>query len=323
MVHDAQFDFYGNRLATCGADGLINIFAVAEAEPPSFVHSFAAYFLARHNGPVMKLSWAHPKYGSLLACGGYYRKVQIWKEVTAASWVMVHEYSGHEASVNTVEWAPSEFGLMLAAGSSDGCVSLVTKITEERWETQKFLAHEGGVTALSWASASSTRMPESPSSPLKQFVTGGGDQWVKLWTLTEGTFKAENLHHHTKWVRDVAWAPSLGFSRQNVASCSEDGNVSVHTLEREQWRHKEVVHLQVPAWRVSWSVAGNILAVSAGDNQARLYRESPEGSWDLVSRVGERGAVTEDQRTPEAVANSLTYLFAPTSPPQFSAPPPP
>ena len=42
MVHDAQFDFYGTRLATCAADGNINIFSVADAEPPTFLHSFAA-----------------------------------------------------------------------------------------------------------------------------------------------------------------------------------------------------------------------------------------------------------------------------------------
>ena len=245
----------------------------------------------------MKLSWAHPKYGSLLACGGYYRKVQIWKEVTSASWVMLHEYSGHEASVNTVKWAPAEFGLMLAAGSSDGCVSLVTKIADERWETQKFLAHEGGVTALSWAFPVSTSVTETPNMHQLQFVTGGGDQWVKLWTWADGAFKAENLYHHNKWVRDVSWAPSLGFSRQTISSCSEDGAVIVHSFERDQWRHKDVVRLTVPAWRSSWSVAGNLLAVSAGDNIARLYRETPEDGWELISQMRERGLVTEDQRT--------------------------
>lgn len=42
-VLDVQFDFYGTRLATCAADGNINVFAVAENEAPTFLHSFAAY----------------------------------------------------------------------------------------------------------------------------------------------------------------------------------------------------------------------------------------------------------------------------------------
>lgn len=41
-VHDVQFDYYGNRLATCAEDGNIHIFAVTGSEAPSFLHSFSA-----------------------------------------------------------------------------------------------------------------------------------------------------------------------------------------------------------------------------------------------------------------------------------------
>jgi len=36
-------------------------------------------------------------------------------------------------------------------------------------------------------------------------------------------------------------------------------------------------------WRVSWSVAGNILAVSGGDNKVSLYKETVEGEWNCLS----------------------------------------
>ena len=230
----------------------------------------------------------------MLASCGYDGKVQIWREVTTSSWVMVHEHCGHQASVNTLDWAPWEHGLILAAGSSDGCVSVLTRVAEDRWESQKFLAHESGVTSISWAPVGPTSvLVDVQKVPLKQFVTGGGDQWVKLWTCVEGSYKAESLHRHGKWVRDVAWAPSLGLSRHIVASCSEDGAVMTHTREgdREQWRHKEVVKLPLPAWRVSWSVAGNLLAVAAGDGATRLFKENAEGSWELTSEVSETGAL--------------------------------
>lgn len=242
----------------------------------------------------MKICWAHPKFGSLLASCGYDRKIQIWREVTVSSWVSIYEYNEHEASVNTVDWAPWEHGLILAAGSSDGCVSVLTRVSEDRWENQKFLAHESGVTALSWAPAGpASSLGDAQRTPLKQFVTGGGDQWVKLWTYVDGSYHPENFHHHDKWVRDVAWAPSLGFARQSIATCSEDGTVVAHIREneREQWRRKEVVKLSVPTWRVSWSVAGNLLAVSAGDNISRLYKENAEGNWELTTQVNEKGAV--------------------------------
>jgi protein transport protein SEC13 len=75
----------------------------------------------------------------------------------------------------------------------------------------------------------------------------------------------------------------------------------VHTREndREQWRHKEVVKLPGPVWRVSWSVAGSLLAVSASDQVARLYKENQEGAWELTSQVNEKGAlVGPEERSP-------------------------
>lgn len=85
------------------------------------------------------MSWAHPKFGNILASCSYDSKVIIWREgsVTTGSqkWVKIKEYTGHSASgnfynvkviVNSVSWAPHEYGLELAAGSSDGKVSILT-----------------------------------------------------------------------------------------------------------------------------------------------------------------------------------------------------
>ena len=38
-------------------------------------------------------------------------------------------------------------------------------------------------------------------------------------------------------------------------------------------------------WHVSWSITGDILAVSGGDNKVTLWKESPDGSWAVVSDV--------------------------------------
>lgn len=212
-----------------------------------------------------------------------------------STWISVHEYAGHEASVTAICWAPWEQGLVLAAGSSDGCVSVLTRVVEDRWESQKFAAHEGGVTALSWAcTGPSSVLADSQSPPLKQFLTGGADQWVKLWTYRDGSYKPEPMHRHTHWVRDVSWAPSCGFSRQVAASCSESGSVMAHSRETgsEQWRHVEVVKLQVPVWRVAWSAVGH-LAVSTSDTMARLYREGQAGNWESTGEVTEKGAFIE------------------------------
>jgi len=36
-------------------------------------------------------------------------------------------------------------------------------------------------------------------------------------------------------------------------------------------------------WRVSWSLTGNILAVSDGNNLVTLWKEAVDGNWSKVS----------------------------------------
>ncbi len=127
--------------------------------------------LAGHEGPVWQVTWAHPKFGSLLASCGFDHKVIVWKEVQESSWVQVCSHSlllamtparhawtlyvslqtpsatshvqaysapVHTASVNGVAFAPHELGLMLATASSDGSLSVLTyRQAEGGWFPQK------------------------------------------------------------------------------------------------------------------------------------------------------------------------------------------
>ena len=43
----------------------------------------------------------------------------------------------------------------------------------------------------------------------------------------------------------------------------------------------------------SWSQVGNLLAVSGGDNQVIVLKESPNGEWVTVSKVNEEGVLEE------------------------------
>ena len=39
-------------------------------------------------------------------------------------------------------------------------------------------------------------------------------------------------------------------------------------------------------WRVSWSLAGNVLAVSA-DNKVSLWQEALDGKWGRLTEIAE------------------------------------
>ena len=82
----------------------------------------------RHEAPVWRVTWAHPKFGNLLASCSYDQKVFIWKE-TNNKWNRIHQYTGHTSSVNCVTWAPHELGLLLATASSDGSFTMLQHIS--------------------------------------------------------------------------------------------------------------------------------------------------------------------------------------------------
>jgi protein transport protein SEC13 len=306
IIHDAKLDYYGTTLASCSSDDSIRIFDVRDQN-----HVLKSV-LKDHQGPVWQVSWAHPMYDSLLASCSYDKKVIIWHKQND-NWTKLHEYTGHDSSVNSVCWAPHEYGLMLACGSSDGSISILTH-QGERWDVKRIRgAHTMGVNAVSWAPAISTEgflMPQhgfnsdpaSGGSPvIRRLVSGGCDSCVKIWRedpASKDWFEEACLQKHTDWVRDVAWADDLGLSRQKIASCSQDGAVMIWTQihspdahnsgSAESWQPTLLHDFNDTVWQVSWSVTGNILAVSGGDNKVSLWKENLEGQWHCLSDINQQ-----------------------------------
>eukprot|EP00322_Chrysochromulina_rotalis_P006012 CAMPEP_0115830130 /NCGR_PEP_ID=MMETSP0287-20121206/1459_1 /TAXON_ID=412157 /ORGANISM="Chrysochromulina rotalis, Strain UIO044" /LENGTH=280 /DNA_ID=CAMNT_0003283425 /DNA_START=24 /DNA_END=863 /DNA_ORIENTATION=+ len=277
LIHTAELDFYGKQLASAGSDRRIKIFEVVDGAQRQQTAE-----LVGHDGPIWQVAWAHPEFGNVLASCSYDRQVFVWKEHSPQHWVLVHKYLGAEGSVNSLSWAPREFGLRLACASSDESVAVLSFHGEGQWSSEVFTAHKTGVNAVGWA----------PAACGMRLVTGGCDNLVKIWAFDEaaaGWLEAEALPAvHTDWVRDVAWAPTVGGAPEVIASCSQDKKVAIWTRDRAQgdgeWRPKT---LQMPAvvWSVSWSVSGGILAAAGGDNQVTLWRETATGEWTQIGQL--------------------------------------
>jgi len=315
VIHDAQFDYYGKRLATASSDRTIKIFSVEPGQPERLQTT-----LTGHEGPVWQVCWAHPKFGSIMASCSYDGTVVVWKETGAgsaaapaqfkpqqqfgfnqgapsssSSWIKVKEHRLHDASVNSIAWAPHEFGLSLACASSDGQISVITYRPEDSsWDVKSFPAHQIGCNAVSWcaspasdylAAMASGQQPKPLTS--KRLVSGGCDNLAKVWVFDEGesAWKLEaSLEGHSDWVRDVAWAPSGNI----IASGSQDKQVFIWKNTSGATWTKTPLSESFPEtiWRLSWSTAGNLLAVSCGDNTVSLWREGPVGgAWELVSKA--------------------------------------
>jgi len=256
-----------------------------------------------HEGPVWQVSWAHPKFGNVLASCSYDRRVIIWKEEERNKWVLVYDFQEHESSVNSICWAPHEFGLTLACASSDGFVSVINyKEGSSSWEFSKFVAHQMGVNCVSWAPA---QVPgflvdtTSAAAPLvRRLATGGCDNLVKLWKFDDSIkqwVSDGELTHHKDWVRDVAFAPHAWLPGSTLASCSHDGTVVVWTKPSSGagtvgansggWQIQPLPKFPEVVWRISWSLAGSILAVAVGDNKVTLWKETTEGTFECISAL--------------------------------------
>ena len=197
-----------------------------------------------------------------------------------------------------VAWAPPELGCLLGCASSDGNVS-VLEFSNNKWEHVIFPAHAMGVNAVSWApsgvpGAIVRKDGGAASAPVRRFVTGGSDNAVKIWEFNAATNSYENTvvlpSGHIDWVRDVAWSPTL-LSRTYIASASQDKSVKIWTSPNPadvgSWTLAKTLDFESVCWRVSWSLSGNVLAVSGGDNRVTLWKEDLKGEWEMVREVTE------------------------------------
>lgn len=163
-------------------------------------------------------------------------------------------------------------------------------------EHQIFQAHGIGVNSVSWAPSTTPGSLVSSNPGLaggvRRFVTGGSDSVLRLWAFDQASqsYKQERepLTGHTDWVRDVAWSPTV-LQKSYIASASQDKTVRIWTSDPAhpgQWNSK-VLNFDVVLWRVSWSLSGNVLAVSGGDNKVSLWKENLRGEWESVKTIEE------------------------------------
>ena len=259
-----------------------------------------------HEGPVWMVSWAHPKFGVILASASFDGSVLIHRESRPREWSLLHAARQlHESSVNGLAFAPHEFGLVLAAASSDGRVSIVTHEANNTWSTNYLQDCPMGVNAVSWApygayyTASEPDVPESP-----RLVTAGCNNEIRFWVQqqADGQWQPDpspvsNELTHSDWVRDVAWAPNLLPNQNMVASCSEDKTVLIwkQAGANGEWKATLLNEFDAPVWRVSWSITGHLLAVSSGDSDVSLWKASLDGTWEKVSTVDDTPPATQQE----------------------------
>jgi protein transport protein SEC13 len=159
-----------------------------------------------------------------------------------------------------------------------------------------------GVNAVSWAPHGHLGHQEGTETVLR-LATAGCDGAVRVYRrffqATEWTLEAvlRGEEGHKEWVRDVAWAPVTGGASNLLASCSDDKTTLLwrQVAVGGPWTAEPLPKFEAPVWRVSWSITGNLLAVSrvvvmtpqvsSGDSNVSLWKQALSGAWEVVSHV--------------------------------------
>jgi len=314
LLHDCQLDYYGKRVAAAAANNTVAVWDITDGQQRP------AGNLTGHEGPIWKVSWAHPKFGSLLATCSYDMKVMIWKEapLNSGNWHIAYVDSSHGASVNDVQFAPWEFGLRLACASSDGTVSVLTYGADGQWHRQAFQAHAGGAQTVSWMPGAVPR-EGAMGPPTMRLVTGGCDNEVRVFKCDNEAWSPEMPPlpaAHSDWVRSVAWRP-VNDGGNDVASGGWDKTVCIfhQEIEGQPWRQKAQIKVDGKVEGVAWSVTGSLLAVSFGEHGESAVFKEVDGQFHKLADVAEAGY----QEVPGAAAlvaqaNSAPPAVAAASP---------
>ncbi|KAF3909240.1 hypothetical protein ABW20_dc0104383 [Dactylellina cionopaga] len=141
----------------------------------------------------------------------------------------------------------------------------------------------------------------------KRLATAGGDNNVRLWSITGGEDKKvtylSTLAKHTQAVNVVRWCPR----GEMLASAGDDGNVILwvqsnshtskpsfgedDTEDKETWRQKHMCRsMGSEIYDLAWSPDGEFFITGSMDNVARIY-DAQKGS--MIRQIAEHSAYVQ------------------------------
>ncbi|CAK5081269.1 unnamed protein product [Meloidogyne enterolobii] len=253
IIHDAQMNYYGTRLATCSSDHLVKIFEIkanGQSLPIAELTGHdGPYEYNQHEASINSISWAYPEYGLIFACCSTDCSISV-VQYMGDVWSPLKINNAHEEGCNAISWAPAK-----------RIKSVLDKT--EKIDPKRFVTGGNDRLVKIWREE------------------------------TPGNWKMEaELEGHENWVRDVAWSPSDSLT-STIASCGVDGQViiwrcsNLDSDEGPKWTSRVLRKYDDPLWHVSWSLCATVLAVSGADNKVNLFQERLPNQWIQISEPDE------------------------------------
>ncbi|KAH8554635.1 WD40-repeat-containing domain protein [Umbelopsis sp. PMI_123] len=238
LIHDVAYNYYGKRLVTCSSDQRLKVWDFNESGNGVAQWELNDSWKA-HDCSILKVIWANPEFGQVIASCSFDRQVKIWEEQeiepknSQKRWAEKFRLVESRGSVQDIEFAPGNGSLRLATCAADGIVRIYealepTNLTQwpqmEEFEISSGASDAGGSYCLSWC-------PNRCPAPM--MVVGLGKENGARIFKHDGQnrwYPGEYLPGHEKEVHDVCWAPSMGRSYQLIATACKDQFVRIFKL---------------------------------------------------------------------------------------------
>ena len=301
-INDVIFNYNGNKFATGGIDGVINIFSSEKIlKKENNPEPEVKLIKNGHNKSILNLSFAHPLYGNYLASCGQDKKLILWKEKSLNDYENIYEYK-HDSAVKCCKFAPHEYGLIIICGTENGDVTIhELQKNYQKWNFYQLKnIHKDGINSIDWA----------PSSPpvniflnedeeikeehedniddleLMKFITCGNDGKVNIFISNKNTidsFHKEKEFNFDSTPNDVAFLNFVGYTQLVFACGLSNGKCLIYKYSNNDWIKTFEINAGGNICKINWSLCGTYLGISSKqegkDSVIKFFRENLDETW--------------------------------------------
>ncbi|EMR09792.1 hypothetical protein PNEG_01975 [Pneumocystis murina B123] len=313
LIHDVSYDYYGRRLATCSSDLRVKVFDYDDITAEWIENDS----WKSANAAILKVIWANPKVGQVIAICSIDRTVRIFEEQeheaknSGKRWHEKARLVDSRGAVLDIWFAPIHYGLKLASVSADAVIRIYEALSPNdlsQWTLMDDIILLSNPPPRD--TESSFCLTWCPSRWDDQQLLVGAMNTVCIYRQNANNkWKAEeSLDGHTDLVRDVTWGANMGRSYHIIATACKDGHVRIFKLTNKlnRFSNEDVIYNSEPiqakkgyiielvgdfddhmaqVWRVSFNVTGTILSSAGDDGRIRLWKANYAGDYQCLTVI--------------------------------------
>ncbi|KAI3645979.1 hypothetical protein MP228_008907 [Amoeboaphelidium protococcarum] len=292
LVHDIAFNYYGKRMVTCSSDQRLKVWdkVKVHGQDGGYKWELSDTWKA-HDASVLKVDWAHPEYGQVVASASSDRSVRIWEEQPDAyvnnpapvpvalssrslnqiqksgRWIEKARLVDSRGTVHSIQFSPRFLGLKLATVSAEGVIRIYEAMDVIN------LAHWTLTDEFECSGASSSIQQPGSSSSVKE----SGVLYALSWC-------------HNKYLPPTLVVACGKEQVARIYHYDDDSKKWTHNSQTETlYGHQDIIY--DVAWSPQVGRPYEIIATACKDGYIRVYMVSYTSAYQQQSQPQTKSAL--------------------------------